>query len=555
MRRTWLVYGTCAALVLVAMGFVSSLMLTLERGQFEADAAIRHQERQRVALWRMDTWLAAVVAREAARDPSGDAVGTALPGDAPDPLVWARFAAYPGALRSLWIRGSAVEWNVSEPAKVARVLGTNSLTSLTGVVTTQTLNVAAQNGDDGPPSGPLTNFQNRDFQQRARTTFASRQSPGQGEAQSIDLVPRGFSVTDGILVAAWIPTAERESLALLRRARGSDMPNLPPPVIGSLIAWDDLRPRLLAEIADVLPGAALRAVPESVAASDTTGLVLATAPIGLVAPPPPVTVPLVTPARAGLSLAWVAVLVAMGAAALTLRSAAADAERRARFAASVTHELRTPLTTFRLYSEMLADGIVRDEAARAEYLATLKRESARLSTLVENVLAFARVEEGRAARDRERTTVADVIARIEPALRRRADEAGMTLVIRDAAGAAPVVVNADAVGQILANLVDNACKYSAEAADRTIDVTTEARGGEVRIAVRDRGPGVARRDVEAAFTPFERGNRPPGDRIPGIGLGLALSRGFARDHGGDLVHEAPGDGPGASFVLTLPLAA
>ena len=69
--------------------------------------------------------------------------------------------------------------------------------------------------------------------------------------------------------------------------------------------------------------------------------------------------------------------------------------------------------------------------------------------------------------------------------------------------------------------------------------------------VRDHGPGVSAAAAGSIFDPFERGGRDPADPIPGVGLGLALSRGLARDMGGDLVLDNPGR-PGASFVLTLP---
>ena len=118
----------------------------------------------------------------------------------------------------------------------------------------------------------------------------------------------------------------------------------------------------------------------------------------------------------------------------------------------------------------------------------------------------------------------------------------MDLVV-DASDAADAIllVSADAVGQVLANLVDNACKYAASAAERRVELSVTRRDGAVAFRVRDHGPGIAPENVPAAFTPFERGNRPPGDVVPGIGLGLALSRGLARDQGGDLAVE-PCDG-------------
>src|SRR5690606_23556726 len=91
----------------------------------------------------------------------------------------------------------------------------------------------------------------------------------------------------------------------------------------------------------------------------------------------------------------IAVLVAVGAIGLVLRASMDLSDRRGRFVSAVTHELRTPLTTFCLYTEMLADGVVAREEARREYLSTLKDESRRLARIVENVLAYARLGEGR----------------------------------------------------------------------------------------------------------------------------------------------------------------
>ena len=112
-----------------------------------------------------------------------------------------------------------------------------------------------------------------------------------------------------------------------------------------------------------------------------------------------------------------------------------------------------------------------------------------------------------------------------------------------------LAVDVEAVGQIVLNLVDNACKYGASSGSPRVDVTWSAPPGRLRVEVRDHGPGVDAGRRRTVFAPFDRGGRDDGS-VPGIGLGLALSRGLARGLGGD-VTLASGDGPGALFSLEL----
>ena len=111
--------------------------------------------------------------------------------------------------------------------------------------------------------------------------------------------------------------------------------------------------------------------------------------------------------------------------------------------------------------------------------------------------------------------------------------------------------DAEAVGQILGNLVDNAAKYANGTSASTIHLGAKAANGSVVLTVRDHGPGIAREQAAAIFEPFARGGRDPSDPVPGVGLGLALARGLARDLGGELTLESPADG-GARFRLELP---
>jgi signal transduction histidine kinase len=135
----------------------------------------------------------------------------------------------------------------------------------------------------------------------------------------------------------------------------------------------------------------------------------------------------------------------------------------------------------------------------------------------------------------------------------RAAQAGMQLVVEPlAADAAGAVVRADAsaVEQILFNLVDNACKYAASAADKRIHLVAETAAGGGRLKVCDHGPGIPDEDGRRLFRPFSKSARDAANSAPGVGLGLALSRRLAREMGGDLVLEPAADG--ACFVLLLP---
>lgn len=347
------------------------------------------------------------------------------------------------------------------------------------------------------------------------------------------------------------PAAAVPTLLLLRRVRiGGEVIYQ-----GILCDWSALRAALREQISDLFPDASLLPEPQPSPALLESGRLLGSVPVTLDAPCPGIAwgASMFTPARTTLSLAWLAVIGAIAAAGMTLRSSIHFGEKRSRFASAVTHELRTPLTTFRMYSEMLAEGMVRDEAQRQTYLRTLQQESGRLSTLVENVLTYARLEEGRAARHVETITIANLLERVRGVLQRRAEDAGMTLVIADRTGADAVVsTDAEVIEQILFNLVDNACKYAREAQDKRIEIAVERDNKGLAIAVRDHGPGISPEHQRAIFKAFDRGAHGPGDTVPGVGLGLALSRDLARDLGGELTLERCADGDGACFRLTLP---
>jgi signal transduction histidine kinase len=284
---------------------------------------------------------------------------------------------------------------------------------------------------------------------------------------------------------------------------------------------------------------------------DQGGLLLANLPAILEAEAPTRLPKGMTPVRLTLAGAWLAILASLLTAGISLRGSLALSEKRSRFASAITHELRTPLTTFRMYSEMLLLDMVKDPEQRRDYLETLTRESARLSRLVENVLSWSGVEEGRLTPRASRVGVNGLLSGIAPVLRSRADTFGMEIAIDMDTEAGEVEVDPDTISQILFNLVDNGCKYAGPSGG-PLTLTTKTEPGAVTIEVRDHGPGIPGNERHHLFSPFERAGRDGTDGIPGLGLGLALSRGLARSQGGDLTHEPP-PGGGSRFVLRLPV--
>lgn len=357
-------------------------------------------------------------------------------------------------------------------------------------------------------------------------------------------------VSEGVSRPVWVGN----ELLLARRVKiGEDLM-----IQGCWIDWAGLKEQLLADVADLVPGADL--VPVIADTSVPLSRLLATLPARIALPPPPPVVATAaavipvweSPVKIALWIAWPCLVLAAGAIAALLLGVVSLSERRAAFVAAVTHELRTPLTTFRMYAEMLADGMVSDEARKQQYLETLRVEADRLSHLVENVLLYARLERGPGEASRQNLSLAALLDRSANRLRDRAKLAGMELVIAAGADAKQATVRTDpvAVEQILFNLVDNACKYAADATDKRLHLDLASTSSTAQFRVRDHGPGLSRDASARLFEPFSKSAHEAAVSAPGVGLGLALSKRLATDLGGDLVPERCEEG--AAFVLTLP---
>jgi signal transduction histidine kinase len=198
---------------------------------------------------------------------------------------------------------------------------------------------------------------------------------------------------------------------------------------------------------------------------------------------------------------------------------------------------------------------VSDPAQRQHYLGTLCAESTRLGHLVENVLAYARLERGSARNRREQLALGELIERVLPRLTERARLAGMELQVdaSPSVSGSRVDVDVGVVEQILFNLVDNAAKYAGpDTTERRLHLEALPEAGKFALLrVRDHGQGLSPDVLGRLFEPFHRSAEKAAGSAPGVGLGLSLCRKLSRSLGGDLRHDRSVR-DGAAFILSLP---
>ena len=405
---------------------------------------------------------------------------------------------------------------------------------------------------------------------KAKSSKSKEAPPPPVASQVVKNETSWTSVSVGQFRASWV----QEELILIREVREGTAKRYQ----GVWLDWPALRKSLLLEINDLFPSASLEAAvakaktPASRSRSFsfdplqdeidipiapvTNPLLFASLPVKLVTGTvKPTSMAFWTPFRRSVGIAWGCVLLAAAAVGVLLRGTVALSERRAAFVSAVTHELRTPLTTFRLYAELLANDMLPTAKKRVEYLATLQAEAERLSHLVENVLAYARLERGRATARPERLTLSELIQRVRPALERRVEQVEARLSVKEGDNEdAYVEVDVAAVEQILFNLVDNACKYAAaHATEKTIHLEAGQARGMALLRVRDHGRGIERNESRRIFRPFHKSAQQAAQSAPGVGLGLALCRKMSRSLGGDVRLDTTAS-VGACFVLEMPLA-
>jgi two-component system OmpR family sensor kinase len=225
----------------------------------------------------------------------------------------------------------------------------------------------------------------------------------------------------------------------------------------------------------------------------------------------------------------------------------ASEERLRQFLADASHELRTPLASIRGYAELFRMGATRDQAGSERAMRRIEEESARMGVLVEDLLTLARLDE-EPERDREPVDLAALASDAVQDARARAPRRQIAL---DTDESATVRGDPLQLRQILTNLLGNALVHTPDGTPVEVEVTSAA--GEVRITVRDHGPGIPAEAREHLFERFWRRERGRERGRAGSGLGLAIVQGIiAAHHGRITVGETPGGG--AEFLVVLPVS-
>ncbi len=252
-------------------------------------------------------------------------------------------------------------------------------------------------------------------------------------------------------------------------------------------------------------------------------------------------------------------------------------ELKSNFVSSVSHELRAPIASVRLLTESLERGKVAEPVRQREYFRFILQECRRLSALIENVLDFSRIEQGRREYEFEPTDVAALAAATVKLMEPNAAEKQVTLVFSQDPGLAMrdlhPLLDGRAIQQALVNLVDNAIKHSPPGESVTVELTVSGEGAEgppgpglgeacapsqppgsaLSITVSDHGPGIPSEEHARIFERFYRRGSELRRETQGVGIGLSIVKHIVEAHGGRVTVQSE-VGKGSRFVMELPLA-
>ena len=226
------------------------------------------------------------------------------------------------------------------------------------------------------------------------------------------------------------------------------------------------------------------------------------------------------------------------------------AKLKSDFVSNVSHELRTPLALIRLYAETLELGRLTSPGKQHEYHEIIRKESERLTALINNILDFSRIEAGKKEYSFRETDVADLVRSTLESYRFEIEQNGFRFEEKIESNLPALQVDREAIARSLLNLVNNAVKYSAE--EKYLAVHLYRQNGSVNLEVVDHGIGISPAEQSKIFEKFYRVGDPLVHNTKGSGLGLSLVRHIVLAHGGAVV-VASTPGMGSTFTISLPV--
>ncbi len=588
-RHIWSIFTVCAVVVFITLAWISTMLLQLDEAELLARQHNALEENVRLALWRMDSILSPLVAQENASPyffyssfypiqraytrmfaevKRGEILmpSPLLTQPVPEILLHFQFSPWGklsspqvprGNMRDLaeasYLKGDQIEKAAFQLGELQKkivyrdILGKlppmKEEENSSPVVLEQNLN--SFNQSQSPSQSQSTKSA---ASWEARNKRYGREAEQNIQSKSIQnrrYDPIFFS--DNVKEEMFFPLWVGEDLFLVRRVSLNGESYLQ----GSWLNWKYIRKSLLEDAKEILPEANLVM---SNSSQERKKNMLATLPITLV-PGEILSEPIEfsSPVHFSVLAAWICVIFAIIAVIILLIGVVSLSERRASFVSAVSHELRTPLTTLQMYTEMLSEGMVSSEEKRLRYIQTLREEANRLGHLVENVLTYARLDGQRAKRQIESVSCQEFLNRCEPSLAQHAKRSGMEWIVEVDEKTLSQQIDTDTsmVGQILLNLVDNACKYGKGESDYRLIFQMKAQSKNLFISICDHGPGISPKQARRLFKPFKKSAIEAAHSAPGIGLGLTLSRRLAQYLGGNLRLDTQLT-QGTCFVLTIP---
>ena len=223
---------------------------------------------------------------------------------------------------------------------------------------------------------------------------------------------------------------------------------------------------------------------------------------------------------------------------------------KSEFVSNVSHEFKTPLALIRMFGETLDTGIVTDESKRREFYSIIRKESERLTHLINNVLDFSRMDSGTKEYNFEEADLVEVVRNSLEAYKFHIHDLGFEIENKLPGKLVMPKIDKDAISQVLLNLLSNAVKYSEDR--KYIGVEVRKNSTSALISVTDHGMGIQKEQLKKIFDKFYRVHTTKAKETRGSGLGLTLAKHIIEAHGGTIEVESE-VGKGSKFTIRIPL--